>query len=178
MENKKYTEQKISMMNVEDPRQKTRNSSKINRIQPKLKMLLLTVVVCGIILECATLTLTSKCETETDAHSSLKRLLMKITDTPLFQTDLPFTLYNYSVQLRNDSQSACNTRREIQMEHSDKRVNICTYQGHVRIDVRQFLNDKATMKGIFFNVRKFLSLNVIFPFIQSEVNRQLSELSS
>ena len=169
MENNKYTEQKISMMNVEDPRQKTRNSSKINRIQPKLKMVLLTIVVCGIILECSTLTLTSKCETETDAHSSLKRLLMKITDTPL-----PFSLYNHSVQLRNDSQSVCNPRRE----HSDKRVNICTYQGHVRIDVRQFLNDKATMKGIFFNVRCFLSLSVIFPFIQSEVNRQLSELST
>ena len=64
------------------------------------------------------------------------------------------------------------------MEHSDKRVNICTYQGHVRIDVRQFLNGKATMKVIFFNVREFSSLSVIFPFIQSEVNRQLSELST
>ena len=178
MENKKYTEQKISMMNVEDPRQKTRNSSKIHRIQPKLKMLLLTIVVCGIILECATLTLTSKCETETDTHSSLKRLLMKITDTPLFQTNLPFTLYNYNIQLRNDSQSTYNPQREIQIKHSNKRMNICTYQDHIHIDVRQFLNDKTTMKGIFFNVREFLSLSVIFPFIQSEVNRQLSELST
>ena len=67
-------------------------------------MLLLTIVVCGIILECATLT------SETDAHSSLKRLLMKFTYTPLFQADLPFSLYNYSVQLQNDSQSACNPR--------------------------------------------------------------------
>ena len=74
MENNKYTEQKVSMMNVEDPRHKTRNSSKINRIQPKLKMLLLTIVDCGSILECETLTLTSKCETETYAHSSLKKV--------------------------------------------------------------------------------------------------------
>ena len=174
MNNKKYTEQKICMMNVEDPSQKTQNSSKNNRIQPKLKMLLLSIFVCGVILECAT----SKCETETDAHTSLKRLLMKISDTQLFQADLPFSLYNYSVQLRNDSQSACNPRREIQMEHSDKRVNICTYQGHVRIDVRQFLNDKATIKGIFLNVREVFSPSVMFPLIQSEVNRQLSELST
>ena len=36
------------------------------------------------------------------------------------------------------------------MKASNKRVNVCTYQDHIRVDVRDFINDRATIKGLYF----------------------------
>ena len=66
----------------------------------------------------------------------------------------------------------CNPQREFILDQSDKRVNVCTVQGRVRVDIRQFLNDQPTIKDIFLNIGEFLSLCEIFRGIQVEVNCQ------
>ena len=35
---------------------------------------------------------------------------------------------------------------------------MCTYRGSVRVDIRQFINNESTMKGIFFDRCKRISL--------------------
>ena len=77
----------------------------------------------------------------------------------------------------NTTVPTCNPRREFQLDTSDKRINVCTFQKQIRVDMRQFLNDRETIKGIYFNVREFISLSQIFPLVQQEVYRQLKDLS-
>ena len=66
----------------------------------------------------------------------------------------------------------CTLRKDFFLEMSDKRVNVCTYQHRVRVDVRQFLNGFGTRKGIFLSTRELLSLRKLLPLIQDEVDRQ------
>ena len=71
----------------------------------------------------------------------------------------------------------CNPQQEFTLESSNKRINVCTFHGCVRVDVREFLNDRAKIKGIFLNVKEFISVSEIFPLIQAAVYRQLEELA-
>ena len=71
--------------------------------------------------------------------------------------------------------SLCTLQREFLLEMSDKRINVCTYQGRVRVDLRQFLNGRATIKGIFFNTKElYLHMLQLIPLIKREVDRQLT----
>ena len=50
----------------------------------------------------------------------------------------------------------CAERREFTLKASNKLVNVCTYQDRIRVDVREFINDSATIKGLYFTSREFV----------------------
>ena len=70
----------------------------------------------------------------------------------------------------------CAERREFPLKASNKRVNVCTYQDRIRLDVREFINDRATIKGLYFTSRQFISFNGALPFVRHEVLRQMEFL--
>ena len=65
---------------------------------------------------------------------------------------------------------------EFLLKASNKRVNVCTYQDRIRVDVREFINDRATIKGLYFTSREFISFNGALPFVRHEVLRQMEIL--
>ena len=127
-------------------------------------------------LECANVTLSSKCATHSEATSSLRSFLNALSEKSFTLADMTFDVKDSVIQ-RNGTVAVCKPQREFPLETSDKRVNVCTYGGGVRVDVRQFISNRATLKGIFFDVREFLSLSEILPAIQAEVMRQLEALT-
>ena len=152
----------------------------------KLKTALVFLFVVTLLLECANLTLTTKCETQSDASSALKTLLSTSADQLFSLSDLMLRLEERDESSNTTTppsnvrvtRSLCTQQREFLLEMSDKRVNVCTYQGRVRVDVRQFLNGRATIKGIFFNSEELASLRRLMPLIKSEVDRQLTRPDS
>ena len=72
----------------------------------------------------------------------------------------------------------CAERREFPLKASNKRVNVCTYQDRIRVDVREFINDRATIKGLYFTSREFISFNGAIPFVRQEVLRQMEILQN
>ena len=52
---------------------------------------------------------------------------------------------------------------------SDKKVSVCTYHGAVRIDIRRFLNDSATIQGIWLKEAEWSTLVKLLPYIQVSV---------
>ena len=72
----------------------------------------------------------------------------------------------------------CTERREFPLKASNKRVNVCTYQDRIRVDVREFINDRATIKGLYFTSREFISFNGALPFVRHEVLRQMEILQN
>ena len=39
-----------------------------------------------------------------------------------------------------------------------KRISVCAYNQHVRVDIRRFIDDKATIQGIWINSEEWLAL--------------------
>ena len=72
----------------------------------------------------------------------------------------------------------CAERREFPLKASNKRVNVCTYQDRIRVDVREFINDRATIKGLYFTSREFISFNGALPFVRHDVLRQMEILQN
>ena len=70
----------------------------------------------------------------------------------------------------------CVECREFPLKASNKRVNVCTYQDRIRVDVRDFINDRATIKCLYFTSREFISFNGVLPFVRHEVLRQMEIL--
>ena len=70
----------------------------------------------------------------------------------------------------------CAERIEFPLKASIKRVNVCTYQDRIRVDVREFINDIATIKDLYFTSREFISFNGALPFERHEVLRQMEIL--
>ena len=55
-------------------------------------------------------------------------------------------------------------------------IIIITYQDRIRVDVREFINDRATIKGLYFTSREFISFNGALPFVRHDVLRQMEIL--
>ena len=72
----------------------------------------------------------------------------------------------------------CVERWEFPLKASNKRVNVCTYQDRIRVDVREFNNDRATIKCLYFTSRGFISFNGALPFVRHEVLRQMEILQN
>ena len=70
----------------------------------------------------------------------------------------------------------CAEPREFPLKASNKRANVCTYQDRIRVDVREFINDRATIKDLYFTSRVFMSFNGDLPFVRHEVLRQMEIL--
>lgn len=127
-------------------------------------------------LEVANIMLATKCDTRPEPSTALRSLLDNISRGVVgASTDGESSdLHNQTDILhRRSHRSACEPRKEFLLDQSPKRVNVCTYRGRVRVDIRQFFNDQATIRGIFLTADEFLSFSEIFPMIQVEVNRQV-----
>ena len=171
----------MSAMEMQDPKIEERGDKAT--LGSKWKSAFIMLFLTTLILECANLTLTSKCETPSDARSALNTFLSLAADQSYPLDELLFRLEQdntsdlataaSTITPTDESSSLCNPQREFVLEMSDKRINVCTYQGQVRVDIRQFLNNRATMKGIFFNPREFISLREILPSVLDELEIQL-----
>ena len=117
----------------------------------------LRTLVCTIalILECINGILNERCNHQNNQTtvSLLKKLL------PVHrETDIPKCI--------------CAECREFPLKVSNTRVNVCTHQDQIRVDVGELINDRATIKGIYFTSREFISFNGALPFVRHEVLRQ------
>ena len=114
----------------------------------------------ALILECINVTLNERCNHQNNQTTvSLLKTILKLLPVHS-ETDIPNDL--------------CAGRREFPLKASNKRVNVCTYQDRIRVDV--FINDRATIKGLYFTSREFISFNGALPFVRHEVLRQMEIL--
>ena len=116
----------------------------------KLGLKAVCTLLCTItlILTCIHVTVNERCNHQ---NNQTTVSLLKITPKMLVvhgETDIPKDL--------------CAERRKFPLRASNKQFNVCTYLDHVRVDVRDFINDKATIKGLYFKSREFISLNCAF----------------
>ena len=120
------------------------------------------VVYHSLILECINVTLNVRCNNQNNQTTvSLLKTILKLVPVHS-ETDIPKDL--------------CAERREFQLKASNKRENVCTYQDRIRVDVRAFINDRATIKGLYFTSSEFISFNGALPFVRHEVLRQMEIL--
>ena len=77
-----------------------------------------------------------------------------------FNNDKLFPVdYIVSVKkITNETEPVNLCHTEYKIPNSNKRVNICQYQGETRVDIRTFLSGKATIKGIFLNRNEWKEL--------------------
>ena len=123
----------------------------------KLGWKALCTLLCTIalILECINVTLNERCNHQ--INQTIHKLLPVHSEI-----DIPNDL--------------CAERMEFPLKASNKRVNVCTYQDRIRVDVREFINDRATIKGFYITSREFISFNGALPFVRHEVLRQMEIL--
>ena len=120
------------------------------------------VVYNCVILECINVTLNERCNLQNNQTTvSLLKTIPKLLPVHS-ETDIPNDL--------------CAERREFPLKASNKRVNVCTYQDRIRAYVREFINDRATIKGLYFTSREFISFIGALPFVGHEVLRQMEIL--
>ena len=109
------------------------------------------------ILECINVTLNKPCNHQNNQTTvSLLRTIPKLLPVHS-ETDIPKDL--------------CAEGREFPLKVSNKRLNVCTYQDRIRVDVREFINDRATVKGLYFTSREFISFNGALPFVRHELRK-------
>ena len=117
-------------------------------------------------LECINVTLNAHCNNNTNKNNSTTylSLLQQIPKVLPTSNDTSVT------------RDMCSERREFPLKAFSKRINVCTYQDRVRVDVREFINDKATIKGIYFTSREFISVSDALPYVRNEILRQMEIL--
>ena len=165
----------IEIVESNDTKTQTTTSipTKSGIMQSKWKLSLVFLFVVGLSLECVNITLGSKNETETDSLRAFQSSDTLLTLTNLLRAAKDDDTVSTEAPPQNKSSSLCTDMAEFRLEASDKRVHVCTYAGQVRVDIRQFINERATIKGIYLNMGEFLALSRVIPMIQVEVNRQL-----
>ena len=124
----------------------------------------LCTLLCTIalILECINVTLNERCNHQNNQ-----------TTVSLLKTIPKLLPVHSEIDIPND---LCAESMEFPLKASNKRVNVCTYQDRIRVDVREFINDRATIKGLYFTSREFISFNGALPFVRHEVLRQMEIL--
>ena len=126
------------------------------------KALCTLLCTIALILECINVTLNKRCNRQNNQITvSLLETIPKVLPVHS-ETDIPNDL--------------CAERRKFPLEASNKRVNVCTYLDRIRVDVREFINDRATIKGPHFTLREFVSFNGALPFVRHEILRQIEIL--
>ena len=119
-------------------------------------------------LECINVTLNARCNSNGNKNNSTTYL-------SLLQ-QIPKVLSTSNDTSTSMPRDMCSERREFPLKASNKRINVCTYQGRVRVDVREFINDKATIKGIYFTSREFISVSDALPYVRHGILRQMEIL--
>ena len=65
---------------------------------------------------------------------------------------------------------------QFKLGQSNKRLNVCTYERQVLIDVREFIGDRPTIKGIQLTTTEYFTLKVLMPRVSDELMRQMKLL--
>lgn len=118
-------------------------------------------------LECINVTLNTYCN-RSERHYNHTSIITSIYKNGA--TLLPVT------NASEPSIDLCTERREFPLKASPKRINVCTYNAKIRIDFREFINDQATKKGIFFTTHEFIAITDVLPLVRHELLRQLQLL--
>ena len=71
------------------------------------------------------------------------------------QTKDPAEEMNYVSQDTNAT--LCIYLKQLKLSRS-KRISVCAYNRHVRVDIHHFIDDKATIQGIWLNSEEWLAL--------------------
>ena len=139
------------------------------------KIICIVLFFVALSLECINVALTSRCENGGGNEQTLGRFLSAITQQKSLLASLQYvdTTTNGSTTPAN---IGCVERREFHLQVSDKRINICTYQNEVRVDIRQFINNRPTVKGIYFTPREFLGVTEVLSHVRTEILRQMEIL--
>ena len=134
---------------------------KVNKTKLKPEWKLACAILCTIalMLECTNVILSSRCN---ENNHSVQVQREDKTITPRVMSTAA-----------NNETSLCTEIREFKLGVGDKRVNVCTYEGRVRIDIREFLNDKPTIRGIFLTSREYIALKAVLPLVRDELLRQM-----
>ena len=116
-------------------------------------------------LECINVTLNTHCRQSEKHYNHTSVITSFFKSTP-----------NILPGKTDQSIDLCAERREFPLRASYKRINVCTYKGKFRVDFREFLNDKATVKGIYFTTHEFIVITDVLPLVRHELLRQLELL--
>ena len=106
-------------------------------------------LLCTIVLtlECINVTLNERCNHQNNQTTvSLLKTIPKLLPVHS-EADIPKDL--------------CPERREFPLKVPNKRVNMCTYQDRIRVYVCEFINDRATIKDLYFTSREFVRHEVL-----------------
>ena len=96
----------------------------------------------ALILECINVTLNERCNHQNNQKTvSLLKTIPKLLPVHS-ETDIPTEL--------------CAERKEFPLRASNKQVNVCTYQDCIRVVVREFITNRAIIKGLYFTSREFI----------------------
>ena len=147
-ENRNFAEmQKMKEENVE-----SLNKVKLlknNKIKGKWNMLFIILCIIGFTFETTNVVLSAQCHNADGKISKINNAYEDVERELRVMTDISEGVKNYTTTTTYSSEM-CTERREFQLDVGEKRVNVCTYKGTVRVDVREFLNDVATIRGLYF----------------------------
>ena len=144
-----------------------------NKIKGKWNMLFIILCIIGFTLEATNLVLSAQCHNGDVKFSKINNTYKDADRELRVMTDISEGVENYTTTTTYSSEM-CTERREFQLDVGEKRVNVCTYKGTVRVDVREFLNDVATIRGLYFTWNEFVALESLLPSIRKEMMTQLN----
>ena len=129
------------------------------------------------VLQCVNLAMTTiKC-------TQINNTITKELDSPLIDIInqlgprmMPSTIDGIESITEDGEHTLCSQFRQFPLPHSGKRVTICTYQEQVRVDIRDFIADRATIKGIYLTMEEFIAFANSVNYIHNEVIRQANVL--
>ena len=118
------------------------------------------------ILECVNVILTTNCKDlkqRNEANDSLlKEMIPKMMPIQPSESE---DIYSRNISL-------CSEMRQFPLPNSDKIITVCTYQRTVRMDIRQYINNKPTIKGIYFTFSEYVGVTHIIHYVRGEMLRQ------
>ena len=79
------------------------------------------------------------------------------------------------IQVRNDTLCG-HGGHQFNLGQSNKQHTVCTYYRRVLIDVREFIGDRSTTKGIHLTTREYFALKVLMSRVSDELLRQMKLL--
>ena len=147
--------------------QKPKFSVRKTKLKPGWKLACTTLCTIALMLECTNVILTSNC----NKHDQLVRI--KTDGKNVIPRALPVPTLSSSSYNHTD---LCSERREFRLRVGGKRVNVCSYEGRVRIDIREFLNDQPTIRGIYLSSGEYIALKAVLPLVRDELLRQMKLL--
>ena len=123
------------------------------KLKPGWKVLVVGLCTLAMLLECTNVVLSLRRENK---------------DHPMdYEMRIPRVL-----PVRNDT--LCERGgHQFKLGQSNKRLTVCTYERRVLIDVREFIGERPTIKGIQLTTREYFTLKVLMPRVSEELMRQM-----